>query len=61
MAMPRNRCILVVPPGSPPAALPIFGLHLVERTVLAFMRAGVSDFLVAGDSESTKRATRRRS
>jgi CDP-L-myo-inositol myo-inositolphosphotransferase len=55
MAMPRNRCILVVPPGSPPAPLPIFGLHLVERTVLAFMRAGVSDFLVAGDTESTKR------
>ena len=55
MAMPRNRCILVVPPGSPPAPLPIFGLHLAERPVLAFMRAGVGDFLIAGDTESTNR------
>ena len=55
MATSRNRCILVAPPGSPPAQPTIFGLHLVERTVLAFMRAGVSDFLVAGDTESTKR------
>ncbi len=55
MAMSRNRCILVAPPGSPPAQPTIFGLHLVERTVMAFMRAGVSDFLVVGDTESTQR------
>jgi len=51
----RSRCILVVPPGSPPAPLPILGLHLVERTALAFMRAGIGDFVVSGDGESAKR------
>jgi CDP-L-myo-inositol myo-inositolphosphotransferase len=55
MAMPRSRCILVVPPGTPADPLPVFGLHLVERTVLAFLRAGIRDFLVCGDTRAAKR------
>jgi CDP-L-myo-inositol myo-inositolphosphotransferase len=50
MEAPRQRCILFVPAEQAPAsAAPIFGLQLVERTVLAFLRAGVREFLLVGD------------
>lgn len=45
----RDHCILFVPAGSRPSAVPVFGLQLVERTVLGFLRVGVRDFLVAGE------------
>ena len=55
LATDRARCILFAPPDSAPdgpAAVrtsALFGLQLVERTVLAFLRAGVRDFAVTGD------------
>jgi len=56
MAPPRQRCVLFVPPGADPAAAPpVFALRLVERSVLAFLRAGVQDFLVVGESGATAR------
>lgn len=53
MERPRPHCIVYVPPGFHRVNHPttVFGLHLVERTVLAFQRAGVRDFTVAGDAE----------
>ncbi len=53
MEAPRQRCILFAPAEYAPAsAPPIFGLHPVERTVLAFLRAGVREFLVVGNREA---------
>lgn len=55
MEVPRQRCILFAPPEYAPASgPPIFGLHPVERTVLAFLRAGVREFLVVGDPEAAR-------
>ena len=55
MEAPRQRCILFAPAEYAPAsAPPIFGLHLVERTALAFLRAGVREFLLVGDPEATR-------
>ncbi len=56
MSGTRTRCLLFAPPGSRPAAASpwantVFGLEPVERTALAFQRAGVREFVVAGDSE----------
>src|SRR3990172_10176076 len=51
MARSRERCVLFAPPGAALAGRPVFGLQLVERTVLAFLRAGVRDFAIAGDPE----------
>ena len=56
MDHPRQRCILFAPRRCDGAdALLLFGLHLVERTVLAFLRAGVREFVVAGDPDSAQR------
>ena len=55
MEAPRLRCILFAPAEYAPAGSPpIFGLHVVERTVLAFLRAGVREFLVLGDPEGAR-------
>jgi CDP-L-myo-inositol myo-inositolphosphotransferase len=55
MEAPRQRCILFAPAEYAPAsAPPIFGLHPVERTVLAFLRAGVREFLLVGDPEAVR-------
>lgn len=55
MEAPRQRCILLAPADHEPASMPpVFGLHLVERTVLAFLRAGVRDFLVVGEPGATR-------
>jgi len=51
----RQRCILFAPAEHAPAsAPPILGLHLVERTALAFLRAGVREFLLVGDPAATR-------
>jgi 1L-myo-inositol 1-phosphate cytidylyltransferase / CDP-L-myo-inositol myo-inositolphosphotransferase len=56
MERPRERCLLFAPPGAHQGDdLGIFGLHLVERTVLAFQRAGVRDFTVIGEREAVAR------
>lgn len=53
--MAREHCLLWAPaetaPGEPAEvrASSVFGLQLAERTTLAFLRAGVRDFVVAGD------------
>lgn len=49
MAEPEPRCLLFAPRGAAAASAPLFGLHAVERTVLAFQRAGVREFVVTGD------------
>lgn len=49
MAETERRCLLFAPAGAARASAPLFGLHAVERTVLAFQRAGVREFVVAGD------------
>jgi CDP-L-myo-inositol myo-inositolphosphotransferase len=55
MEAPRQRCILFTPAEhAPESAPPILGLHLVERTVLAFLRAGVREFLLVGDPAATR-------
>lgn len=58
-ARTRRRCILFAPAGAAappsPEPAPSFGLHLVERTVLAFRRAGVRDFLVTGNPAAARR------
>jgi CDP-L-myo-inositol myo-inositolphosphotransferase len=55
METPRQHCILFAPAEHAPAsAPPLFGLHVVERTVLAFLRAGVREFLVVGDPEGAR-------
>jgi phosphatidylglycerophosphate synthase len=51
MAEPDARCLLLAPAGAACASAPLFGLHPVERTVLAFLRAGVWDFVVVGAPE----------
>jgi phosphatidylglycerophosphate synthase len=52
MEAPRQRCIVFVPADQASAGgAPIFGLQLAERTVLAFLRAGVRDFLLVGEPE----------
>jgi CDP-L-myo-inositol myo-inositolphosphotransferase len=54
-----------VPPEHAPASgPPIFGLQLVERTVLAFLRAGVREFILVGEPKVARQiaetlATRR--
>ena len=50
----RAHCILFAPPGARAAAPPLFGLQLVERTVLAFLRAGVRRFVLTGDIDTVK-------
>ncbi len=50
----REICILFAPPGSGSVGPPLFGLHLAERTVLAFQRAGVRRFLLTGDADAVK-------
>ncbi len=56
MDHPRQRCILFAPRRSDGGDLPpLFGLHLVERTVLAFLRAGVREFVVTGDPDGARR------
>jgi len=50
----RTTCILFAPPSSGPLGPPLFGLQLVERTVLAFLRAGVRRFVLTGDPEAVK-------
>ena len=53
MATARERCLLWAPPGwRPDEIAPVFGLHLVERVVLAFRAAGVQVFLVGGDADA---------
>ena len=53
MESPRQRCILFAPAEHAPASgPPVFGLQLAERTVLAFLRAGVREFLLVGDPEA---------
>ena len=55
MEAPRERCILFVPADQASAGgAPIFGLQLAERTVLAFLRAGVRDFLLVGEPETAQ-------
>jgi CDP-L-myo-inositol myo-inositolphosphotransferase len=55
MESSRPSCVLFVPPGAREPDVPLFGLHAVERTVLAFLRAGVRDFLVTGDPAGAAR------
>lgn len=52
MESSRRHCLLFTPPGSGPVGPPLFGLHLVERTVLAFLRAGVRSFVLTGDEKA---------
>lgn len=55
MGQPRERrCVLYAPRELGASCTPVFGLYPVERTVLAFLRAGVRDFLVAGDPGSAQ-------
>jgi CDP-diacylglycerol--glycerol-3-phosphate 3-phosphatidyltransferase len=55
MAPSRESCLLWAPPGwRPEAVAPVFGLHLVERVVLAFRAAGVARFLVGGDPDAAR-------
>jgi len=51
----RRRCVLVAEGAHSSPEVPVFGLRPVERTVLAFLRAGVGEFLVAGEPESARR------
>jgi CDP-L-myo-inositol myo-inositolphosphotransferase len=58
--MTADRCVLFVPDGAGAAALtPLFGLRLVERTVLAFLRAGVREFVVTGPGEGAREVATR--
>jgi CDP-L-myo-inositol myo-inositolphosphotransferase len=45
----EQHCLLLAPRSSGAERIPIFGLTPVERTVLAFRRAGVREFILAGD------------
>ena len=55
MAAADERCVLWAPPGSQPEAVaPVFGLHLVERVVLAFRAAGIRRFVLAGDPDACR-------
>jgi CDP-L-myo-inositol myo-inositolphosphotransferase len=58
--MAREHCVLFVPEGAGGASLsPLFGLRLVERTALAFLRAGVRDFVVAGHAAGARQVAKR--
>ena len=48
---PSRLCVLWVPRPAGAERTPLFGLTPVERTALAFARAGVERFLLAGDRE----------
>jgi len=50
----RRRCVLLAAGSQPAQRTPVFALRPVERTVLAFLRAGVREFLVAGDPEQVR-------
>jgi len=54
MARP-SRAILFAPPGSSLGATALFGLHPVERTALALLRAGVRELVVTGDADAAAR------
>jgi phosphatidylglycerophosphate synthase len=58
MEQPRfeQHCLLLAPRTSGAERIPIFGLTPVERTVLAFRRAGVREFLLAGDPSAVAAA-----
>jgi 1L-myo-inositol 1-phosphate cytidylyltransferase / CDP-L-myo-inositol myo-inositolphosphotransferase len=58
MEQPRfeQHCLLLAPRTSGAERIPIFGLTPVERTVLAFRRAGVREFLLAGDPNAVAAA-----
>ena len=43
------RCLLLAPCSEGEAHAPLFGLTAVERTVLAFRRAGVREFWIVGE------------
>lgn len=45
----RRRCVLIAEGRTPVPHTPIFTLRPYERTVLAFLRAGIREFVVAGD------------
>ncbi len=51
----RRRCVLFATGSGPAQRTPIFTLQPVERTVLAFLRAGVREFLVTGDPDEARR------
>src|SRR5262245_50447284 len=56
MAVARTQCLLWGPAGTAGAAeARTFGLPLVERTLLAFVRAGVRDFTLIGDAAEAAR------
>jgi CDP-L-myo-inositol myo-inositolphosphotransferase len=50
-----ERAILFAPPGSSLPAAALFGLHNVERTALALLRAGVRELVVTGDPAAAGR------
>jgi CDP-L-myo-inositol myo-inositolphosphotransferase len=50
----RRRCVLFATGSGPAQRTPIFTLRPVERTVLAFLRAGVREFLITGDPEEAR-------
>ncbi|HME72659.1 MAG TPA: CDP-alcohol phosphatidyltransferase family protein, partial [Myxococcota bacterium] len=58
MEHPRfeQHCLLLAPRTSGAERIPIFGLTPVERTVLAFRRAGVREFILAGDPSAVAAA-----
>jgi CDP-L-myo-inositol myo-inositolphosphotransferase len=49
-----RRCVIFAPGGAAAAQTPVFSLRAVERTALAFLRAGVREFLVAGDPDAAR-------
>jgi signal transduction histidine kinase len=51
----RRRCVLFTTGSRPAQRTPIFTLQPVERTVLAFLHAGVREFLVTGDTDEARR------
>lgn len=51
----RRRCVVIATGSGPAQRTPIFTLQPLERTVLAFMRAGVREFLVTGDPDEARR------
>ena len=52
----EQHCLLLAPRTSGAERTPIFGLTPVERTVLAFQRAGVREFILAGDPSAVAAA-----
>jgi CDP-L-myo-inositol myo-inositolphosphotransferase len=50
----RRRCVFFAPGGANAAGTPLFALRAAERTALAFVRAGVREFLVAGDPDEVR-------